>query len=208
MEISDILKGGKPVISFERPEITSSGSDLTKIGVAKINALRNSIQDINELIKEREDLSERFIQDGEDVKTQINNFLLENENTTEFEKADLMKEKNLLRSKKIEISEIQMKEKVDAWKDIALLKKELRAQEQELSEKQEEIKREIGVTVNEYHNAFNGAINAKTMWDFKEALDALGRERKTYSSCVQDLVSLGEDYPIMHCELNYLEVKN
>ena len=50
-----------------------------------------------------------------------------------------MKEKNLLRTKKIEISEIQMKEKIDSWKDIALLKRELREQEQELSEKQERI---------------------------------------------------------------------
>ncbi len=139
MEIKDILRYEKPVISIETPEITSLGSDLTKIGLSKINALKESVEDINTLIEEREDLSESFIQEGENVKTQINNFLLENENTTEFEKADLMKEKNLLRSKKIEISEIQMKEKVDAWKDIALLKKELRGQEQELSEKQERV---------------------------------------------------------------------
>jgi nitrate/TMAO reductase-like tetraheme cytochrome c subunit len=139
MEISDILKVEKPVISVETPEITSSGSDLTNVGLAKINALKASVEDIQEMIEEREELSERFLQEGEIVKTEINNFLLENENTTEFEKADLMKEKNQLRAKKIEISEIQMKEKVDAWKDIALLKKELRMQEQELSEKQERI---------------------------------------------------------------------
>ena len=139
MEIKDLLRYEKPVISIETPEITSSGSDLTKIGLGKINALKESVEDINELIEEREELSEDFIQEGEDVKTQINNFLLENENTTEFEKADLMKEKNLLRSKKIEISEIQMKEKIDSWKDVALLKKELRSQEQELSEKQERV---------------------------------------------------------------------
>ncbi len=139
MEISDLLKGGKPVISFEKPEITSSGSDLTKIGLAKINALKDSVKDIGILINEREELSENFIKEGESVKTEINNFLLENENTTEFEKADLMKEKNLLRTKKIEISEIQMKEKIDSWKDVALLKKELRSQEQELSEKEERV---------------------------------------------------------------------
>lgn len=139
MEISDILKHEKPVIRVETPEITSSGSEITKIGSAKINALKASIEDVKTLIDEREELCEDFIQEGEDVKIQINNFLLENENTTEFEKADLMKEKNLLRTKKIEISEIQMKEKIDSWKDIALLKKELRMQEQELSEKQERV---------------------------------------------------------------------
>jgi hypothetical protein len=143
MDINDILNRGKPTITLERPEITNldSGSDfeLTNIGVAKLNALKNSVKDIRTLIKERENLSNKFIQEGEEVKMEINNFLLENENTTEFEKADLMKEKNQLRSKKIEISEIQMKEKVEAWKDIALLKKELREQEQELSEKQERI---------------------------------------------------------------------
>lgn len=142
MDINDILNRGKPAITLERPEISlnrGQDSELTNIGIAKLNALKNSIHDIRKLIKEREQLSENFIQEGEDVKTEINNFLLENENTTEFEKADLMKEKNQLRSKKIELSEIQMKERVDCWKDIALLKKELRAQEQELSEKQERI---------------------------------------------------------------------
>jgi nitrate/TMAO reductase-like tetraheme cytochrome c subunit len=142
MEINDVLNRGKPTITLERPEISlnrEGNSELTNIGIAKLNALKNSIQDIKKLINEREQLSGKFIQEGEDVKTEINNFLLENENTTEFEKADLMKEKNQLRSKKIEISEIQMKEKVDSWKDIALLKKELRQQEQELSEKQERI---------------------------------------------------------------------
>ncbi len=139
MKNSDISIDERPVIRVETPEITSSGSDLTNIGLAKINALKESIEDLNEMINEREGLSENFIEEGESVKTEINNFLLENENTTEFEKADLMKEKNQLRAKKIEISEIQMKEKVDAWKDIALLKKELRQQEQELSEKQERV---------------------------------------------------------------------
>jgi hypothetical protein len=137
MKMNDISIDEKPVISVETPEITTSGSELTKVGLAKLNALKNSVEDINILIEEREDLSEDFIEEGEEVKTEINNFLLENENTTEFEKADLMKEKNLLRSKKIEISEIQMKEKIDSWKDIALLKKELRLQEQEISEREE-----------------------------------------------------------------------
>jgi nitrate/TMAO reductase-like tetraheme cytochrome c subunit len=137
MKIEDISLNERPVISVETPEITSSGADLAKMGESKISALQESIDDINEMIEERENLSERFIEEGEKVKTEINNFLIENESTTDFEPADLMREKNQLRAKKIELSEIQMKEKVDCWKDIALLKRELREKEQELTEKQD-----------------------------------------------------------------------
>jgi nitrate/TMAO reductase-like tetraheme cytochrome c subunit len=48
---------------------------------------------------------------------------------------ELAVEKNSLRHKKMEISEHQMKEKLDCWKDIALLKKELRERQREYTEK-------------------------------------------------------------------------
>jgi len=53
---------------------------------------------------------------------------------------NLLKKKNSLRHKKIEISEMQLNEKVSCWKDVAVLKKELRENERELAEKEERLK--------------------------------------------------------------------
>jgi hypothetical protein len=137
MEIKEILSGGKTPLKFEIPEISSnSGSQLMEsIGKERIESLDKTVKDIKILISERETLSKKFIQEGEEIKTEMNNFLLENENVKGMEKSDLIKEKNSIRSKKIDISELQLKEKIDCWKDVATLKKELRENEKQLSEK-------------------------------------------------------------------------
>jgi nitrate/TMAO reductase-like tetraheme cytochrome c subunit len=138
MEIKELLRGGKTTLNFEIPEISTSSENQVfgNIGKDKIQALDKSVKDIKVLIKEREDLSNRFIQESENIKTEMNNFLLENENVKGMEKSDLIKEKNSIRNKKIEISELQLKEKIDCWKDVALLKRELRENEKQLSERQ------------------------------------------------------------------------
>ena len=108
----------------------------------KIESLKSSVFEIKKLIEERENLSKKFIQEGESLKSDLNNFLIENEsfsNHPNINQSDFIKEKNGLRSKKIEISELQLNEKIDCWKDVALLKKELRINERELNEKQERL---------------------------------------------------------------------
>lgn len=141
MEIKQLSRGGKTSLNFEIPEITSNSDNqiFEGIGKEKIQALDRSIKDIRLMISERESLSKKFIQEGEEIKTEINNFLLENENTKGLEKKDLIKEKNAIRARRLEISELQLKEKIDCWKDIALLKKELRENEKQLSERQSRI---------------------------------------------------------------------
>ena len=67
--------------------------------------------------------------------------MIENENNTrDITEKDFLVEKNALRNKKIEISELQLNEKINCWKDIALLKKELRENERELTEKESRLK--------------------------------------------------------------------
>ena len=50
--------------------------------------------------------------------------------------SEFARERSELRKKQIDISEIQLNEKVGCWRDIALLKKELREQERELNQKE------------------------------------------------------------------------
>ncbi len=129
--------------SLKIPEIPnfSNGNSIISIGKDKIESLKNSIKEIQNLVEERRDLSENFILEADKIKLEIDNLLMENENTArDFRDKDYMTEKNALRNKKVEISELQLNEKINCWKDIAQLKQELRQYEKDLTEKQSRMK--------------------------------------------------------------------
>lgn len=123
---------------LESLENTRGTEELQRVGREKIDALRNSIVEIEELIEGREDLSEEIIHEGEKVKMEINNMLMEKKTINSMDPNETIdpKEKTELRKKKIEITELQLNEKVSCWKDVALLKKEMRECQMELSEKE------------------------------------------------------------------------
>lgn len=132
----------------EKPEISGiseiPGNNLGEplfddIGKERIESLKSSIKELNNLIVEREKLSKEIVKEAEVLKTEINNFLLENENV-ELEDHDAMIERNNLRAKKMSVAELQLREKIDSWKDISTLKRERRVYEQELSEKENRVK--------------------------------------------------------------------
>ncbi len=143
MELRSLSKDKTPFIGLEKPEITgfSDRTFLETVGQERIDSLKKAIQEIRYLIEERKKLSLEFIKEGEDIKSEINNLIIGNESTLRaLGQNEAMIEKNALRNKKVEISELQLNEKIDCWKDIALLKKELRAYEKELSEKEGRMK--------------------------------------------------------------------
>lgn len=120
-------------------EITPSGESFGDVGKSKVEALKKSISEIHEMIKGREKLSRKIHEEGENLKSEIKGYLSENEKI-QIASSDPTREKNDLRHKKIEVSELQMNEKIACWKDVALLKKELREYERELTEKEDRIK--------------------------------------------------------------------
>lgn len=105
------------------------------IGEGKVDSLKETLEEIEYMIKEREALSTKFIKEAEGMKTNINNFLLESSPKGEDD-SEFVRERSELRKKQIEISEIQLNEKVGCWRDIALLKRELREQTKELNQKE------------------------------------------------------------------------
>ena len=138
MENKEILNSERGISHLEIPEITSpleENMEFGDLGKEKIQALKQAISDVQELIEERQELSKEILQEGEVLKTEINNFLLENDDA-DLTDHDALLEKNNLRAKKMAMAELQLKEKIDCWKDIALLKKELRIYERELKEKE------------------------------------------------------------------------
>jgi len=109
-------------------------SQISSLGEVKVESLKEVIEEIDNLIKERENLSESFIKEGDKMKSDIKNFLLENAPRHDDD-SEFARERAELRKKQIEIQELQLNEKVGCWRDIALLKRELREREKELSEK-------------------------------------------------------------------------
>lgn len=128
---------------LEKPGISpfSESKAFDMLGQERIISLKKAIFEIKQLIEERKQLSLGFINEGEAIKSEISNQILANESTIRaLGQNEALIEKNALRNKKIEISELQLNEKIDCWKDIALLKKELRVYEKELSEKESRVK--------------------------------------------------------------------
>jgi len=112
---------------------TSQG--FNSMGKAKLDSLKERVKEIETMIEERSVLSRKFIKEGENMKTNINNFLMENAPKGEDD-SEFARERADLRKKQIEISELQLNEKIGCWRDVALLKKEMRESMKELNEKE------------------------------------------------------------------------
>jgi hypothetical protein len=142
MESNELSKLNLGFSTEKNPEISENPSEDLSLGIGKekVEALKKSISEIKEMVLGRNKLSRQIFQEGEKIKTEINNYLIENEGVgVGTDSRDLIKEKNDLRSKKVGVSELQLNEKIGAWKDIALLKKELREYERELIEREERL---------------------------------------------------------------------
>jgi hypothetical protein len=151
MENKGISRNRSPLIGLERPVISGISDEnmLDVVGQERVDSLKKAIHEINQLVDERKKLSLEFIKEGEALKSEISNLILENESTLRaLGQNEALMEKNSLRNKKVEISELQLNEKINCWKDVAMLKKELRIFEKELSEKEGRMK-ELNDILNE-----------------------------------------------------------
>ncbi len=108
-------------ISLEKPRNTSDS--LENIGKEKLDSLKEAIEEIEELILSRKKLSKRIFEEAEKEKRDLDNFILEVDAKNSVAEIDDVREKISLRQKRVELSELQLNEKVSSWKDIALLKK-------------------------------------------------------------------------------------
>ena len=149
METKDISRISEGYFS-ETPEIPfdvssewrnefNSHDTIKNVGKEKVASLKKTISEINEMIEEREDLTNEIIKEGEKVKADLDKFISDIKGDLSRE-SEVEKVKGDLRKKKVEISEMQINEKVSAWKDIALLKKELREKQRELDEREGRMK--------------------------------------------------------------------
>ena len=87
-------------------------SSIEELGQVKVDALKEAIQEIETQVAEREVISKMFTKEGEKMKRDIKNFLLESA-PKGMDDTEFARERAELRKKAIEINELQLKEKVD-----------------------------------------------------------------------------------------------
>lgn len=97
---------------------------------AKIMSIKEVIDDINELIGVREKLQKEVFNDIDKALSSINNFL--NTRTSQFDPVQELS----IREKLLDLETFRMQEKINTFRDIAALKKELRDRVQEYKEQE------------------------------------------------------------------------
>ena len=92
----------------------------------KVGLLNESIEDLQEMIINRENLHKEMMNNLDEIDAFINNSMPDQGAASSEAmkiRQDLIKE---LLKKKVEIEESKIEEKLNFWRDVALLKKELR----------------------------------------------------------------------------------
>jgi len=102
----------------------------------RVQLLEESIQDIKDMIKERGALHKELLSSLDKIDIFINNEMPKQTNVTSdamVMRQELAKE---LLKKKIELEELKIQEKLNYWRDVALLKRELREHTKEIRDMQ------------------------------------------------------------------------
>jgi acetate kinase len=100
----------------------------------RLGSIKEVIDDITGLIEERKKLREEIFRDLDNMGLKINNFLNEKKDNLKPE------EEVELRQKVVTIDEAKTQEKLNAWRDISDLKKELREHLKDFKDKKEGFK--------------------------------------------------------------------
>jgi hypothetical protein len=112
----------------KRNEIDSFLKDMQD---QKVFSVKEAIDDINDYLGKRKEVNDSINSHAEQVKTMINNFIMELSSREPDQKLLLE-----LRKKLIEMEEIKIEEKLNFFRDTAELKRELRETLKEFREKE------------------------------------------------------------------------
>ena len=137
-ELKELLKG-KTLESAEEPWNNLDTDSLQEMGKDKIEPLKEAIKEIEALINSRNKLSREVLSEAEAIKMDINNFISNTSSGRRIDDVAFLRDQLALKQKQVDVSELQLKEKIDCWKDVTNLKKELRERKKELKERESRI---------------------------------------------------------------------
>jgi GTP-binding protein EngB required for normal cell division len=111
-------------------------SVLRGIQDTKTVSIQEVILDINDFIEKRKELDREIFEDLENIDIEINNIMNQLPPLTQTNQpAELVKAREELRKMKMQAKILKVQEKLNSWRDISALKRELRGYIRELTEK-------------------------------------------------------------------------
>lgn len=127
---------------YKLPDITS-GLDATELfknlSEDKLSSVRELITDIESMMLSRKDLNKEMLASLDKMSIDVDNAVTQIQSSITLNTSnsgEAIKALGDLRKKKIEIDELKLQEKLNFWRDVAMLKKELREYIKELREKE------------------------------------------------------------------------
>jgi hypothetical protein len=127
------MKKAKAKFSIDKIKVPALGRKkdvselLNDLQKNKVSLTKESVVDIQQQIELREQMHQEIVAEVEKIKNKLSNILLSSSDIEEQEKARI-------RQKQVDLDQFKVKEKLDKWKDIAILKKELRDRLKEFKE--------------------------------------------------------------------------
>lgn len=139
-DLKELLKG-KTLEGAEKPwnNLDADSESFQEAGKEKIEPLKEAIKEIETLIDSRNKLSRVVLSEADSIKMDVNNFISNTSSGRRIDDVAFLRDQLALKQEQVEVSELQLKEKIDCWKDVTNLKKELREKKRELRERQSRI---------------------------------------------------------------------
>ena len=107
---------------------------LKNIEEEKMGSIKKVMEEINTLIEERKTLSEKIVAEINEISAKVESMLIQVANNPEN-----YREQMSLKEKQVLIEEAKVRERVECWRDIAGLKRELRERIKEFTDQEGKI---------------------------------------------------------------------
>jgi hypothetical protein len=134
------MKEKLPNEDYVIPDITATpdATELFKnLSEDKLASVKELIADIEVMIANRNELNKEILKQLDKVNLELDNTITKFQGTASAANSgEIMKVLGELRKKKVELEELKLQEKLNFWRDVAQLKKELREHIKELREKE------------------------------------------------------------------------
>ena len=137
------MKEKMPNEDYVLPDITKdidATSLFKNLSEDKVESVKEMVRDIEIMMINRKELNKEIIEHLDKVSLSLDNSILElrsaMNNTNITNSGEVIKALSELKKEKVQLEELKSAEKLNFWRDVAMLKRELREHIKELREKE------------------------------------------------------------------------